>query len=377
MYGTLVLLLMPVMGVHVLKKVEAGVGEKAPLKRMMRNQPVAPGRVEAPATNPIIEILEREIALAPGRDFRGYAASFFGASGGLLRKKIGMEKEPHFSPEIYVRSRLYMLWRYGNRFMFTDLWQFNIPTLEEYGQWVTQQLFVFTARLLGNTEDVHNSSFVNVYRPDPRVLGLLGVRFIITDSPLTDPRLRLRAEYELDASVPPLRPREVWLPNPRALLAEPAVPVRLYEVETPNTASYSPTVVHAAGSVEQTVALLSDPKFPVREHVVLTGTLNEPLTPVRESRARIEPGQIRVSASSKGWSLLLLPLQFSNCLTLRGRVVTPADGGPRLYRANLMQTAILFYRDLDAALSFDFGLGRHSGCRARDLDDYRALGIDR
>jgi len=55
-----------------------------------------------------------------------------------------------------------------------------------------------------------------------------------------------------------------------------------------------------------------------------------------------------------------LPVEFSRCLNLAG-------GTPRLFRADLLLTGVLFERQLDARISF--GPFHNSRCRLDDLAD--------
>jgi hypothetical protein len=80
---------------------------------------------------------------------------------------------------------------------------------------------------------------------------------------------------------------------------------------------------------------------------------------------------LRVQADSDGKSILLLPLEFSNCLAAE----TDATGTPNLFRANLVETGILFSGRLDAKLSIHTGAFLNPSCRLRDYFDARALNV--
>src|SRR5262249_10237384 len=66
-------------------------------------------------------------------------------------------------------------------------------------------------------------------------------------------------------------------------------------------------------------------------------------------------------------SLIVLPIQYSRCLSLVG-----ADSA-RLLRTNLLVTGLLFSGEIDADLVYTFGFFR-AGCRRADHDDLLALG---
>src|SRR5262249_42264570 len=97
--------------------------------------------------------------------------------------------------------------------------------------------------------------------------------------------------------------------------------------------------------------------------------VNEPLSgPLTEAKLElftIGRDQYRVRANSAGKSILLLPLEFSRCL----KISDAAGGAPRLFRADLMLTAVLFERHIDAQISFHTGPFHNSRCRLDDLAD--------
>jgi hypothetical protein len=75
--------------------------------------------------------------------------------------------------------------------------------------------------------------------------------------------------------------------------------------------------------------------------------------------------QCRLRASSAGRSILILPIEFSRCL----KIADAAGGTPRLFRADLLLTGVLFERQLDVRNSFHNGPFHNSSCRLDDLAD--------
>lgn len=84
-----------------------------------------------------------------------------------------------------------------------------------------------------------------------------------------------------------------------------------------------------------------------------------------------EGAGLHVSADSGGRSLLVLPLQFSHCLTLESDSQKP----PRLIRANLAETGVIFEGRLDARIELRTGPFLHPLCRFDDSADDRRLGV--
>ena len=95
------------------------------------------------------------------------------------------------------------------------------------------------------------------------------------------------------------------------------------------------------------------------------------LVPVERSQVVFERGAVHVTARSTGPSALLLPVQFSHCFRVAGQ----KPDGIKVLRANLLHTLVLFERELDIRLRWEFSFWRNRGCRLRDAKDVRALGL--
>jgi hypothetical protein len=78
-----------------------------------------------------------------------------------------------------------------------------------------------------------------------------------------------------------------------------------------------------------------------------------------------------LTASAPGWSMVVLPVQFSHCW----KIETPNNmDSPRIFRANIVQTGILFKDNADVRLRFDFEPWRAS-CRLQDGRDLSQFGF--
>ena len=67
----------------------------------------------------------------------------------------------------YVAARDILFDHFGNSFQMMDLWNSDIPTLEEYGQWVSKQMYYFNRDLLAEPQD----------QIDPLLASILLYRF--------------------------------------------------------------------------------------------------------------------------------------------------------------------------------------------------------
>jgi len=71
-----------------------------------------------------------------------------------------------------------------------------------------------------------------------------------------------------------------------------------------------------------------------------------------------------------------LPPRFSECLKIYDRLKeNGAARRPRLVRANLIHSLLVFDRRADLSLVWDFGLTGDTKCMAADAEAYDALGL--
>ena len=311
---------------------------------------------------PIHQYLEKHIALAPGKAFAGYAGLHLVAQDGFVRKDymstptamryLGQNEDAVRQPYLtlnamghlmYVYARHMLSEQFGNMFQLTDLWNSNIPTTEDYGQWLTKQMFVFNSDLLAGPADIVDSTGVatHVYKFAPEVLAMMGVRYVVSDGLLNGP---LATEVLTETS-----PVETTL--------------RLYEIRNANLGNWSPTKVDIADGYDSAVSHVE--KIQPNSVVLFEPMALPPdLVPAHQTWLAVTKGGYRIAARSAGASLLILPVQFSHCWQLTAE----PENKSFIFRANMVQTGIFFRDKIDAELRFGFGLS-NSSCRRQDADD--------
>ena len=333
--GTLIVSIIPLFGFYVIKAIE--LYKPHPLPSANKTE--------------IISYLENAISLQPNSTFKGYAISYLGAEGGGIRPHLKLEKNYLDSSVMYTKSREYLKEHYNNWHMLADLWNYKIPTLEEYGQWITIPLFVFIAEMLSKPDAQFFISNLNLFSLNYDVLKLLGVRFIITDSQLSDSTFQQRIK----------------------LYKEGAVPLYLYEILNPNLGNYSPTETIVLTSAKEIFNLFKQKDFNFEKSVVLQ-QLNLPknLSKAKNAKIRFNKDRISVESISNGFSLLVLPIQFSHCYKIIQNETHPHT---KIMRANIVQTALLFKDRLNVDLVFDYGMVGNASCREEDLNDIQLLGL--
>jgi hypothetical protein len=310
----------------------------------------------------IHQYLEKHSALAPRKAFGGYAGLHLARDDGFVRKDymssdtarlyLGQNdavlRQPYLTTNamghlMYLYARHMLPMQFGNMFQLTDLWNSNIPTLEDYGQWLTKQMFVFNSDLLAGPEDIVDPTGVatHVYKFAPEILAMLGVRYIVSDGMLDHP-----SATEVLTETSPAK-----------------TTLRLYEIRNANLGNWSPTKVVVADGYDSAVPAAEkiDP-----DSLILLEPMALPpdLVPAQQARLTVMKGGYHIAARSAGASLLILPVQFSHCWQLRAE---PENKGS-VFRANIVQTGIFFRDKIDADLRFGFGL-MNSTCRRQDADD--------
>ncbi len=182
------------------------------------------------------------------------------------------------------------------------------------------------------------------------VLRALGVRFVITDGIIAAPDTALRQT-----------------------LARPgAVTLRLYELYGANLATYSPVELIETADRARIISEISQTPRQLKVRAFVQGTTAGSLVPAASSEMAFVRNGIRVEARSGGRSALLLPVQFSHCLTVREE--GPASG-TKLMRANLLEALVVFERSVKVQIDWKFDFWRSAACRKADVDDLRMLGM--
>jgi hypothetical protein len=291
------------------------------------------------------DYLRENASIALGEPFRGYAATIWIDENG--RYSTGPNDAALQDSRRYLYGRAYFRARYGDSFTEVDLWRWNIPTFEEYGEWTSVQAHAFVARLLMPAGFRIHSNYLRVFTIDSVILRAVGVRYILTDAEALDEPAILRGSVE----------------------APDAPTVRLFELIDPNLGTYSPTHFIKATTADEIVQRIRENKDRLDQVAVVTDDLPSTTARARDVVMTVEPDGVRIQASSNGPAHLLLPLQFSHCLV----VVNGATA--RLSRANLFQTLLSFDRAVDARIEFRFGLFADNACRLRDGLDNKALGL--
>jgi hypothetical protein len=290
-----------------------------------------------PNSTPITALLSEDTGLRLGDPFRGRTADMIGRS---VDRNVDWLALHGIDGSLTNET--------GNELRLVGLHYFGIPGLFQYTPTISPFLYAVTSRLLGTAGDKQMRNIIVLREINPRILAMLGVRFVITDR-----------EFDGAATL-------------RASVPAKDFNLFLYEIGNPNLGNYSPTVVSKTSTATDIIARLASSEFdPTHEVIADIPGDAAGLLPARHARLSFYGDSLRLQAESDGRSILLLPLEFSQCLKAK----PVANDKPILFRANLVGTGVLFSGAVDTMLSIRTGAFLHPACRLWDLFDARALGV--
>ncbi len=290
-----------------------------------------------PQLSPVTAILQANIGLDGATTFGGRVATI------MPVKVDGLDA---VAQQIIVASN----WAQavGNDEMSIGLWYYRVPTLFEYNQFLSPLFHALLKRALQRPRLAYQRNMTLITYADAPVLKLLGVRYVLMPHP--------------DGSLGTLRATEDRAGEPWGLI----------ELEAPNLATYSPSSVEMRDGLAATLDFVVDDSVDLTKRAVAREMITGPLTPARSPMLSVTNEDLHVVADSDGRSLLIVPVEFSHCMTLRE--THPGDGGTAtLMRVDGLLTGAVFEHHLDATLSFRIGPLRNPSCRWLDYQDMKTM----
>jgi hypothetical protein len=289
-----------------------------------------------PTQPPSVQILRNELEIKPGQSFRGRALVLAGMLGPPGKQwpdggpgSVLDVLEFHYRPIL------------GNDH-YVHLLPFGIPVANEMGHWTSPLTFIFLHEFFGRKDDIVADKAIFPLRAfNERIARLVGIRMIVTDAP-TLPGASL--VYETKAGDADLR---------------------IFRIENINLGQYSPTQTRRVSTAVEAITNLRSMSFDPLDDVVVESEINRDLVPATNASVITNLGPtLWITAESAGWSLLVLPFEYSHCLHVDAQDGTTAS----LIAVNLQQTGLLFEKKIKANLSYRFGPLDHPECRKADLE---------
>jgi hypothetical protein len=148
------------------------------------------------------------------------------------------------------------------------------------------------------------------------------------------------------------------------------VALSLYELQRPNLGTFSPVTIRRVSTAGEVIEAIRH-GIDFEKEVIVNDNVTESLIPAEQASLFVEPGGVRLAASSRESSLVLLPIQYSACLRMKAN--SPLPSNFRFIRANLVETAVVFSGELDVTISLANGPAVSSSCRLKDFKDVERL----
>lgn len=277
----------------------------------------------------MISLLHHKIGITPGLPYRGRAATV------LLSDRT--------TPVSWQNLIVINQFRYeknGNDFYWAGLWYAAIPTLFIYTPSMSPAFFHAAIKLVGFESDEQVRNVVVLRRADYHNLALLGINYVISDRMLPAP-FKLELKDKLDKN---------------DLLY-------LYKLPDANVSGFSPTRLIMSNSLKKALELISNKNFNPSTTVVSEEDVlkNYKLVPAKNISILTLQGKLHISADSQGDSLLVLPFEYSQCLT-----VLPQNSTVKLVRVNAIQVGVLFSKSVSIDLAYQYSPFKNSMCRIND-----------
>lgn len=304
--------------------------------------PLYAGISYPPGAPPVVDALERDIGFGASQPFRGRFVNLAGRPTDPAQPNKFTLAYQLLASEVSFSASI------ANDLTFAGLSYYEIPTPQENNRFSTPRALAFFGRFLTSPGAEQTLDYRIVSRPDPKFLGLIGVRYVLADQP--------PAGF-LPVSVP-----------------LPGKGLGLYRLEEINLGQYSPTKVLPRDTFAAALDAMAAPEFDPRRDLVTDGALPGAggLVPARGVEITRLGDGLRIRAQSDGRSVLVLPFEYSRCLVADRGAAAPI----RIFRADFLLTGVLLDRTLDTQLRFRLGPFTNAGCRQQDVADGRREGLD-
>lgn len=291
----------------------------------------------------IYQILDRGIGLQTSSLFRGRLANI-----------AKIKPQPLPDGRLYAYEAMQALDHYiaftktsGTDFRHSTLAN-DIPTLFDVTRFASPGSVASMNYFL--TEPMHykQSQFLYPSKFDIHWMEFFGIRYVIHNEILAD-------------APPPVASQDYG-----------NYQLYLYEIPNPNIGNYTPTEQIVAGSLPLALTIMADQELNFRKTVIVEAPISVPLVQATSAELEIVRGTLTFSGVSSGWSLAILPFEYSNCLQIMPN--TDFSGAlPTLQRVNSHQIGLLFNKETSVKISFLFSLFDNKQCRKKDLKEWQKL----
>ncbi len=238
-----------------------------------------------------------------------------------------------------------------NDLTFSNLREFNIPVTIEHNRMSNPFTVIFNNFLLVRDNDRERIDLRYITNFNEKILNMIGVKYIlVTEKYLKDNRIKS------SVLIPPVKTNNN---------------LRILELENSNLGQYQPKNILYSKNILAGLEIINNVNFKPDRDVVLNSNhmFTEHYGNLKFIKIIRSKKGLKILAESDGPVLVVLPFEFSNCLSFINRNSYPevAPKNVLIQRANVILTAIEFENKIDGELVLNFGPLKDQNCRNLDL----------
>jgi len=244
----------------------------------------------------------------------------------------------NFNSQVETSKNLYQA--IGTDFQRTMVWSKGIPTLNEFGHHISplSYLAIQNEFVEGRPSISRNTLVYNSY--SGHLADLFGIRFVMSNLPLNYPDLDLKANIKTSD-----------------------ISIFFYQRNLVNNGILSPyQPISLKNEISSFTEMRRASFNPVTDFTITKHRyfLPKTLSPATRASLNLAPGGYQVSALSANSSVLILPIEYSNCFSLH-------DKNAKLIRVNEVFLGVVFQEKLNSALTYINSPFKNSLCRIKNL----------
>lgn len=231
---------------------------------------------------------------------------------------------------------------HGNNYSDAGMWIKNIPTLSEYNPSLTPNTFYFFKRAIGKPGDKYHRNIMYFRSINWNFLQMIGVRYLVTDEQI--PLRRAVSIVETES-------RRLYL----------------YEVVDSNLHGVSVSSLMKLKTLESIAKEVSSKDYDPRiQSYTLEQNLPKRFSISRNRILTVGSYGYRFRAESKGESLILLPIEFSNCFEYK-----TTSKNFKFIRVNGFMLGLTFEGRIDVMMKYKYGPFSNPLCRFMDYLEFK------
>ena len=235
---------------------------------------------------------------------------------------------------------------YGTDFMQATMWIRKIPTVFEVNQLITPRSYFALTRNLARVNDQQLRDFTFLRNINEDYLRQIGVKYLISNKKLKIGQLLLSENSN-------------------------GLPVLLYEIPRVNIGNYFAVKTIQIRSFSEAERFFKDSDLAKNHTAMVEDNVKYPnFVPPIKSELIIDGNKYEVRAQSAGKTLLILPIEYSNCFRFKN------VGNSNLLKSipvDITQLGLIFDKNLHLQFQYVNGPFNNSGCRLSDYMGFKKL----